>query len=178
MHAQKLPCHRMLDEMMRGFLVRQRAAIRTRRRERIVDVGNADDLREERHLFAVMLLKLPMGVNVMLNAPSVARSADGVPVATFGGSGAAAFLFAFAAWGLAQFVLGLLCLVVLVRYRSLVPLAFAFLLIEQLGRMGLRAYWPIERVAAPGAVINTALAGIMVAGFVLSLWPRRAAAGA
>jgi hypothetical protein len=124
-------------------------------------------------LFALMLVKIPMGVNVMLNAPSVARSADGVPVDTFGGAGAAAFLFAFAAWGLAQLVLGLLCLLVLVRYRSLVPLAFALLLVEQLGRIALREYWPIERVAAPGGAINAALAGIMVTGFLLSLWPRR-----
>jgi hypothetical protein len=128
-------------------------------------------------LFALMLLKIPMGVNVMLNAPSVARSADGVPVDTLGEPGAAAFLFAFAAWGLAQFVLGLLCLVVLVRYRSLVALAFALLLVEQFGRMGLRGYWPVERIAAPGGAINAVLAGIMVAGFLLSLRPRRSSAG-
>jgi hypothetical protein len=125
-------------------------------------------------LFSLMLLKIPMGLNVMLNAPQVARKADGVPVDTFGASGAAAFLFAFSAWGLCQLVLGMLCLVVLARYRSLVPLAFLALLLEQLGRMALRFYWPIERVAAPGAAINIALAGIMIAGCALSLWPPRA----
>lgn len=97
-----------------------------------------------------------------------------MPVDTFSHGGASAFLFAFAAWGLCQFVLGLLSLVVLIRYRCLAPLAFLLLLVEQLGRMALRWYWPVERVAAPGAAINLALAGIMLVGFLFSLWPPKA----
>ena len=124
-------------------------------------------------LFGVMLLKIPMGLNVMFNAPQVARAADGVPVDALGDAGRAAFLFAFAAWGLGQLVLGLVSLVVLLRYRSLVPLMFLILLVEQLGRMALRLQWPIERIAAPGAAINTVLAGVMLIGLVLSLWQPR-----
>jgi len=128
-------------------------------------------------LFGIMLIKVPMGVNVMLNAPTVARSADGVPVDSLG-AGAAPFLFAFAAWGLCQLVLGLASLVVLVRYRSLVPLAFLALLVEQSGRMWLRFEWPVERLAAPGGTINWVLTGVALAGFALSLWrPRNAGPG-
>jgi hypothetical protein len=131
-------------------------------------------------LFALMPLKIAMGLNVMLNAPSVARSADGIPVDTYGDSAAAAFFFIFAAWGLCQLVLGMASLVVLLRYRSFIPLAFLALLIEQAGRMLLRLHWPIERVGkAPGASINTALAAIMVLGLVLSLYrPGTASGGA
>lgn len=125
-------------------------------------------------LFALMLIKLPMGLNVMVNAPHVAHTADGIPVDTFAKAGAAAFSFAFAAWGLGQFVLGLICLLVLLRYRSLVPLMFAVLLFEQLGRMGLRFYWPIERLAAPGVMINAVLTVVMLIGLALSLWHRGA----
>ncbi len=127
-------------------------------------------------MFAFMLLKIAMGLNVMLNSPQVARLADGVPVDTFAVPAAAAFSFVFAAWGLGQFVLGLASLVVLVRYRSLVPLAFLCLLIEQIGRMLLRFLWPIDRIAtAPGTAINVALTAIMILGFVLSVWPPRVA---
>lgn len=131
-------------------------------------------------LFTLMLLKIAMGLNVMLNSPEVARSADGVPVDTFGASAAAAFSFIFAAWGLGQLVLGMASLVVLLRYRSLIPLAYLALLVEQLGRMLLRFQWPVERIAsAPGTTINIALAAIMVAGLILSLWrPQATAAGA
>lgn len=121
-------------------------------------------------LFALMPLKVAMGLNVMLNAPSVASSADGIPVQTFGEAGGRAFLFMFAAWGLCQLVLGLASLVVLLRYRSLVPLAFLALLLEQAGRWLLHFHWPVDRVAAPGTYINTALLGLMTLGLVLSLW--------
>lgn len=126
-------------------------------------------------LFALMPIKIAMGLNVMLNAPQVARSADGIPVDSFNPPAAAAFLFAFAAWGLCQFVLGATSLVVLLRYRSLIPLAFLALLAEQGGRMLLRHYWPVERIStAPGTSINIALAIIMTTGFVLSILSPRA----
>lgn len=122
-------------------------------------------------LFTLMLLKIAMGLNVMFNSPEVARSADGVPVDTFGAPGAAAFSFVFAAWGLGQLILGLISLAVLLRYRSLIPLVYLVLLVEQFGRMLLRFHWPVERIAsAPGTTINIVLSAIMVAGFILSLW--------
>ena len=128
-------------------------------------------------LFALMVLKIAMGLNVMANTQSVAEAADGIPVQSFGAAAGTAFLFTFAAWGLCQLVLGLASLVVLLRYRSLVPLAFLALLLEQVGRMLLRQHWPIERVGTPpGTYINIALVGIMVLGIILSLWPPRAAA--
>jgi hypothetical protein len=130
-------------------------------------------------LFALMLLKIAMGLNVMINAPDVARSADGVPVDSFGAAAGAAFSFAFAAWGLCQLVLGLASLDELLRYRSLVPLMFLALLIEQLGRMLLRLHWPVERItSAPGTAINIALTAIMVLGFILSIWRPRKVGGA
>jgi hypothetical protein len=129
-------------------------------------------------LFALMLLKIAMGVNVMLNAPSVARSADGIPVQAFGSAGGSAFLSIFAAWGLCQLVFGLACLVVLLRYRSLVPLAFLALLLEQAGRKLLQLHWPLERIGTPpGPYINAVLLGIMALGLVLSLWRPRAVTG-
>ena len=129
-------------------------------------------------LFALMPLKIVMGLNVMVNAPSVAQSADGIPVHTFGAAAAPTFLSMFAAWGLCQLVLGLASLVVLVRYRSLVPLAFLTLLLEQAGRKLLQLHWPIERVGTPpGTYINAVLLGIMALGLVLSLWRPRAVKG-
>ena len=127
-------------------------------------------------LFALMPLKIAMGVNVMLNAPSVAKTADGIPVESFDPAGASAFLSLYAAWGLCQLVFGLACLIVLFRYRSLVPLAFVGLLVEQAGRKLLQVHWPIERLGTPPSLyINPALLIIMVAGLAFSLWrPGRA----
>lgn len=127
-------------------------------------------------LFALMPLKIVMGVNILLNGRSVAQSADGIPLDSYGGNGGAAFLSIFAAWGLCQLVFGLACLVVLLRYRSLVPLAFLALLLEQAGRKVLQLYLPIERIGTPpGIYINAVLLGIMVLGLLLSLWRPRGA---
>ncbi len=131
-------------------------------------------------LFALLLLKIGMGLNVMFNAPEVARTADGIPVDEFAAPAAAAFSFLFAAWGLAQLVFGLTILIVLFRYRRLIPLAFLVLLLEQVGRGLLKVRWPVERIAtAPGGTINLALTIIMLLGLLLSLWPPpKPAAGA
>jgi hypothetical protein len=127
-------------------------------------------------LFALMLLKIVMGVNILLNGRSVAQAADGIPLNTFGENGGAAFLSIFAAWGLCQLIFGLACLVVLLRYRSLVPLTLLALLLEQAGRKVLQLYLPIERMGTPpGAYINAVLLGIMVLGLLLSLWRPRGA---
>jgi len=130
-------------------------------------------------LFGLMPVKVLMGLNVIVNTSKVAESADGVPVGSFDPAGARAFLFMFAAWGLCQVILGLAALVVLVRYRSLVALAFLALLLEQAGRMLLRLAWPIERVGTPaGFYINAAPLGIMALGLVLSSGRARPAGGA
>lgn len=129
-------------------------------------------------LFALMTLKIVMGINIMFNAPSVAQSADGIPVQSYGPAASAAFSFMFAVWGFYQLLIGLTSLIVLVRYRSLIPLAFLLLLLELVGRKLLQMQWPVERIGSPsGNYINAVLLGIMVLGLVLSLWRPRSVKG-
>lgn len=88
----------------------------------------------------------------------------------FGAAGAQAFVSIFAAWGLAQATIGVPSIVVLVRYRALVPFICALLLLEHLCRKAIFAVMPIDRTAdAPAHFINLVLVGLMVAGLVLSL---------
>lgn len=129
-------------------------------------------------LFALLLVKIPMGVNVLFNGRAVAQSADGIPLQTFPEQAQLAFLFLFAAWGLCQLIFGATCLLVLFRYRSLVPLAFGALLLEQAGRMLLKVYLPLERAGSPpGVYINAVLLGVIALGLVLSLWRPRGDSG-
>lgn len=122
-------------------------------------------------LFGLLVfMKSSIGLGTIFNGRIAATSADGIPFDSFGPAGAQAFLSIFAAWGLAQATLGLLCVVVLVRYRALVPFMFALLLLEHLCRKLIFAVMPIDRTAdAPGSLINLALVGLMVVGLVLSL---------
>lgn len=119
---------------------------------------------------ALVFMKTSIGLGTIFNGREAAISADGIPLDSFGAAGAQAFVSVFAAWGLAQATIGLLSVVVLVRYRALVPFMFALLLLEHLCRKAIFAVMPIERSAdAPGYLINLALVGVMVVGLVLSL---------
>jgi hypothetical protein len=65
----------------------------------------------------------------------------------------------------------------MVRYRAMVPLIYLWLIAEFLGRRGVLAVYPIDRVAGPssGSILNLVLVSLMVLGLALSLWPRRGA---
>lgn len=76
----------------------------------------------------------------------------------------------FAHLGLAQLSLGLLFLVVLVRYRSMIPLMYSLLLIEYLIEDGVASMQPLLAVLTPAAGDLALLLTIMgITGFVLSL---------
>lgn len=119
---------------------------------------------------AVVFMKTSIGLGTIFNGRNAAVSADGIPLDTFGPPGAQAFLSVFAVWGLAQATIGFLCLIVLVRYRAMVPLMFALLLLEHLLRRLVFFVMPIARTAeAPGFLINVALIAVLVVGLALSL---------
>ena len=125
-------------------------------------------------LFGLLLLmKGAISVNSMLNGYMVATSADAIPLDTFGPAGAEAFVSLFALWGFSHLMICLLGVLVLVRYRSLVPLMYALLLLEQLGRKALLYFHPIAKAGTShGLAINIALLAVMIIGLALSLWRR------
>jgi hypothetical protein len=125
-------------------------------------------------LFAlVVLVKLGIGFGTIFNGHSAASSADGIPLDTFSPAGARAVVSLFAAWGFAQVMIGALCVLALVRYRAMVPLLFALLLLEHLGRKLIFHLMPVATTGTPpGFFINLALLALMLVGLALSLWPR------
>jgi hypothetical protein len=61
----------------------------------------------------------------------------------------------FAQWGLTQLMFGLLYVLVLWRYQSLIPLMWLFVLFEWTGRLWLGFVKPFETAGtAPGAIGN------------------------
>jgi hypothetical protein len=119
----------------------------------------------------VVSLRVVMGFNSMLNARYVASSADGIPLDTFPPAAAQTAVSLFALLGLSNLVIALLGVLVLVRYRTLVPFMFVLLLLHHLARQLIFAMLPIPRTGAPpGSVISFVLLGLMVVGLALSLW--------
>lgn len=111
-----------------------------------------------------------MSVNSIFLGHKIATTTDGIPLDTFPPAAADAIVSMFAIWGFAHFMICLLCILVLFRYRAMVPFMFLFLLLEHLGRKLVLYFIPIDRSGTPpGTYVNLVLLGVMIAGLVLSL---------
>lgn len=118
----------------------------------------------------LVLMKTAMSVNSIFLGYKIATSADGIPLDTFPPAAAQTIIALFAIWGLAHVMICLLCILVLVRYRALIPFMFLFLLLEHLGRKLVLQFIPIVRTGAPpGSYVNLALLAVMIVGLALSL---------
>ena len=115
-------------------------------------------------------LKLIMSLNSIFNTRSVATGADGLPLDALPPESVQALLMLFALIAIGQLFLTLVALLALVRYRAMVPLVFAMLLLEQLCRRALVFDYAVARDGLPvGTYINLGLTAILVVGLVLSL---------
>jgi len=121
----------------------------------------------------LVLMKAGISLGTIFNGYTAASSADGIPLDTFTPAGARAVVSLFALWGLSQLMICLLCVLVLVRYRAMVPFMFALLLLEHLSRKLILQIMPIDTTGAPaGYFINLGLLALMIVGLALSLWSK------
>ncbi len=130
-------------------------------------------------LAPLLLMKLVIGFNIAGFNPWVSNrhilmSVDGIPLDTFSSAAASEIVFSSAAWGLGLVILGLLGVLALVRYRSMIPLMFVFLAIEQIGRKAIAIInappaAPEGGALAMGALINWAFLAAILLGLALSL---------
>ncbi len=122
---------------------------------------------------AVIVVKLGISLGTIFNGHEAASSADGIPLDTFTPAGAQAVVSLFAIWGIAQLVICLICILALVRYRAMIPLLFALLLLEHLGKKLSLLFLPIAKTGSPpGSIINLMLLGAMIIGLALALQHR------
>jgi hypothetical protein len=126
-------------------------------------------------LFAsVVLLKVGLGLNSIFNGDLMATSGDGIPLDTFAPACARTVVSLYALWGLAHLTLGLLCFLVLLRYRTMIPLMFALLLLEQLSRGPILHFLPLggtgSGMESPGiSPFPYGFLALMILGLALSL---------
>jgi hypothetical protein len=122
-----------------------------------------------------VFVKIAMGLNSILNTESVATGADGIRLDGLEPATARTILNLFAMTSLGQLVLALVALVILVRYRALVPFAFLLLLGESLARrlIAMSATVSGSTVSPLALSINLGLIALLALGLVLSLIPAR-----
>ena len=118
----------------------------------------------------IVLVRVLIGFGSIFNGYGAATGPDGIPLDTFPVAASQTIVSLFAMLGLSRLLLGLLCVLALIRYRSMVPLLFVLLLIEQLGRQLIVTYLPIPRVGEPSvSMVHWTLLVLTVAGLGLSL---------
>ena len=121
----------------------------------------------------VVLIKSIQSVAIMVNGYSIARSADGIPLETYPPAAAQTILALFAIFSLNRLLISLICVLVLVRYRSAIPSMFVVLALGYLGGEIILRFIPIVRVGTPpGPIVNLIMFALMIVGLALSVWKR------
>jgi hypothetical protein len=138
------------------------------------------DNRFHGHKVALWLLGLIVGVRILQSVAvifkgySTARDADGIPIGTYTPEAAQQIVALFAQGSLWRMTLGLLFVLMLVRYRSAVPLMFTVLLLNYLASLLIFQFIPVVRAGMPpGPYVNFGLFILTIVGLVLSLRPER-----
>jgi hypothetical protein len=127
-------------------------------------------------------MKLPVYVFTVIAVVSTARScihlfapdggAGSIAGMDLSVDGAPGIIFSFALWGSAQFVYALIQLLVVFRYRSLVPLMYMLLILETLLRQLVGYMKPVAFAhRPPGAIGNYIVLPLAVLMLGLSFWP-------
>jgi hypothetical protein len=121
----------------------------------------------------VTLVKSIQSVAIIFAGGVTAKGADGIPLDTFAPVDAQTVLSVFAQQSLWRLTFCLICFIVLLRYRSAVPLMFALFVANYLAGQLIFHVVPLPRIGTPpGPAVNLALFFLMVTGLVLSLWQR------
>ncbi|KAB2963839.1 MAG: hypothetical protein F9K18_08140 [Thermoanaerobaculia bacterium] len=123
----------------------------------------------------VVAARILQAAVVTFDTASVAKSADGIPLDTFGPAAAQAVVSLFALTGIYRLVIGVLCVLVLVRYRNAVALMCALLVLESIAKVVHQRLAPLATGTPPGPYVNLTLSGLLLVSLVLALWPRRRA---
>jgi hypothetical protein len=124
--------------------------------------------------FAVLvLMKAGISLGCIFNGYTAASSGDGIPLDTYTLACAQTVVSDFAIWGLSELMICVLCILVFVRYRAMVPFMFALLLLEHLSKKLILHFLPVAKTGTPpGSTVSLVLLALTIVGLALSLWRR------
>ena len=123
----------------------------------------------------VVVVRITQSVLVIFNGHMTAVNADGIPLETFTPVAAQTALALFAQGSLWRLTVGVVCVVVLARYRSAVSSMFVLLALNYLASQLIFQFDPLPRVGAPpGPILNLTLFALTIVGLMLSLRGGRA----
>lgn len=122
-------------------------------------------------LVAAIATRLAMAYAALLDTLFMLKDADSIPIDNWSQDAQRAFLLLTKLLGLDHLLLTLVAVVILIRWRNLIPFAFVLLLAEQLGRFAIKLANPIAHTGISFLPINPNLVIIaaLLIGLALSL---------
>ena len=123
--------------------------------------------------FVVLVKSLRMLMSIF-NGRTTLRSADGIPIDAYPPGAGQTVVSLFALLAFTYLMICVICWVVLLRYRSAVPMMFMLLLLDYVSRRAILHFLPVGRTGAPaGVMVNLVLFAVMIVGFVLAICPMK-----
>lgn len=130
-------------------------------------------------LVPIVFLRIAISLLHIFSADGGAQSISTIPLDSYPPGAAQNIIAIFARMGLDQLILGVLCVVVLLRYRALIPLMYALIVLQYVAEKGVAHFKPLSlagtSAASTPALVLTVLSA---AGLVLSLVGKAYAADA
>ena len=129
------------------------------------------------HVLALWLFTLLVCVKIIISLMHIflhdggAQSIAAIPLGSLMDNGSKTIVALFAHMGVAQLLLGVLCVIVMLKYRAMIPLMYSLMLIDYFAEDWIAAVKPIALTGVSGASMLAQVLLIMtVFGFVLSLY--------
>ena len=120
-------------------------------------------------MVVIVFLKTSMGLASIFVGRLAAQNAHKVPLGAFSPMAEQFLLSALARAGLSTLVIALFCLLVLIRYRAMIPVTYVLILVEQAGRAFLFLRESAITGISSALVVNFVLLFLTVLGLFLSL---------
>lgn len=99
-----------------------------------------------------------------------AQSIATIPLDTYSVESANTVIFMFGLWGISQLLLGILFLIITIRYKALIPLMYLFIFTEYSLRLIFGFFKPITLTGvAPGGIGNYVFIILSILLFILSM---------
>jgi hypothetical protein len=103
-----------------------------------------------------------------------AQSIATIPLASYSGEAAATVILMFSLWGLSQLLMGIVYLVVYIKYKSLIPAMYVLMIVEYAMRIVIGQMKPIVTSGtAPGSIGNWIMVPVCILLLALSLIKKR-----
>jgi hypothetical protein len=122
----------------------------------------------------VLVVKSLQGIESIIQTEQTMIRADGIPLATFSPVASQEAILMFALLGMYLLVIPVQSIVVLVRYRSMVPFMLLMLIVIQLGVRTIHLFRPDSAALTDsgppiGFYVNLGILGVTIIAFALSL---------